>query len=69
MFKNKYNQGFISEVHKLRPAKLKWHAKKKNNLECGDVQIELSLCLNWAPPHEGVFGDWRYSATHSWPLQ
>jgi hypothetical protein len=21
--------------------------------------------LNWAPRHEGVFGEWRYSSTHS----
>jgi hypothetical protein len=23
------------------------------------------LCLNWAPRHEGVLGEWRYSSTHS----
>jgi hypothetical protein len=25
----------------------------------------LSQCFNWAPRHEGVFGEWRYSSTHS----
>jgi hypothetical protein len=25
----------------------------------------LPLCFNWAPCHEGVLGDWRYSSTHS----
>jgi hypothetical protein len=25
----------------------------------------LSLCFNWAPRHEGVLGEWRYSSTHS----
>jgi hypothetical protein len=25
----------------------------------------LSLCFNWAPCHEGVLGEWRYSTTHS----
>jgi hypothetical protein len=30
----------------------------------------LSLCFNWAPRHEGVLGEWRYSSTHSliWAL-
>jgi hypothetical protein len=26
---------------------------------------KLSLCFNWTPRHEGVLGEWRYSATHS----
>jgi len=25
----------------------------------------LSLCFDWAPRHEGVLGEWRYSSTHS----
>jgi hypothetical protein len=25
----------------------------------------LSLCFNWAPRHEGVLGERRYSSTHS----
>jgi hypothetical protein len=25
----------------------------------------LSLCFNWEPRHGGVFGEWRYSSTHS----
>jgi hypothetical protein len=30
----------------------------------------LSLCFffNWAPRHEGVLGDWRYSSIHSLTL-
>jgi hypothetical protein len=31
------------------------------------VRVKLSLCFNWAPRHEGVIGEWRYSSTHSWP--
>jgi hypothetical protein len=27
--------------------------------------FKLSLCFNWAPHHEGVLGEWRYSSTHS----
>jgi hypothetical protein len=23
--------------------------------------------LNWAPRHEDVLGEWRYSSTHFWP--
>jgi hypothetical protein len=32
------------------------------------VKVNLSLCcfLNWAPCHEGVLGEQRYSSTHSW---
>jgi hypothetical protein len=29
------------------------------------VKVKLSLCLNGAPRHEGVLGEWRYSFTHS----
>jgi hypothetical protein len=32
---------------------------------CVEGKVKLSLCFNWAPRHEGVLGDWRYSATHS----
>jgi hypothetical protein len=28
-------------------------------------KLKLSLCFNWAPRHEGVLEDWRYSSTHS----
>jgi hypothetical protein len=27
--------------------------------------IKLSLCLKWAPCHEGLLEDWRYSSTDS----
>jgi hypothetical protein len=27
--------------------------------------VKLSLCFNRAPRHEGVFGEWRFSPTHS----
>jgi hypothetical protein len=29
------------------------------------VKVKLSLCFNWAPLHEDVLGEWRYSSTHS----
>jgi hypothetical protein len=28
-------------------------------------RLKLSLCFNWAPRHEDVLGEWRYSSTHS----
>jgi hypothetical protein len=28
---------------------------------------KIDLCFHWAPRHEGVLGEWRYSSTHSWP--
>jgi cation transport regulator ChaC len=31
----------------------------------GKGKVKLSLCFIWAPRHEGVLGEWRYSATHS----
>jgi hypothetical protein len=32
------------------------------------LKVKLSLCFfNWAPRHEGVLGEWRYSSTHSLP--
>jgi len=30
-------------------------------------KVNLSLCFNCAPRHEGKLGKWRYSFTHSWP--
>jgi hypothetical protein len=30
-----------------------------------NVKGKLSLCFNWAPRHEGVLGEWKYSSTHS----
>jgi hypothetical protein len=30
-----------------------------------EVKVNLSLCFNWAPRHEGVLGEWRYISTHS----
>jgi hypothetical protein len=29
------------------------------------VKVKLSLCCNWAPRHEGLLGEWRYSSTNS----
>jgi hypothetical protein len=29
------------------------------------VKVKMSLCFNWAPRHEGVLAEWRYSSTHS----
>jgi hypothetical protein len=29
------------------------------------AKVKLSLCFNWAPRHEGVLGEWRYSSNHS----
>jgi hypothetical protein len=32
------------------------------------IKVNLYMCfffLNWAPRHEGLLGEWRYSSTHS----
>jgi hypothetical protein len=29
------------------------------------VKVKLSLCFNWAPRHEVILGERRYSSTHS----
>jgi hypothetical protein len=29
------------------------------------IKVKLSLCFNWAPRHEDVLEEWKYSATHS----
>jgi hypothetical protein len=29
------------------------------------VKVKLTLCFKWAPRHEGVSGEWRYSSTQS----
>jgi hypothetical protein len=30
-----------------------------------ELKVKLSLCVNRAPRHEGVLGEWKYSSTHS----
>jgi hypothetical protein len=43
-----------------------FHAKNIKESNIGtNGRIKLSLCFNWAPRHEGVLGEWRYSSTHS----
>jgi hypothetical protein len=32
-------------------------------LRINKVKVKLSLCFNWAPRHESVLGQWRYSST------
>jgi hypothetical protein len=29
------------------------------------MKVNLPLCFNWPPHHEGVLEEWRYSTTHS----
>jgi hypothetical protein len=29
------------------------------------LYFRTSQCFNWAPRHEGVLGEWKYSSTHS----
>jgi hypothetical protein len=29
------------------------------------VKLKLPLCFSWAPRHDGLLGEWRYSSTHS----
>jgi len=38
---------------------------KLSNLKDTSFSVKFSLCFNWAPRHEGVLGEWRYSSTHS----
>jgi hypothetical protein len=40
---------------------------KRTNMLKVKVKVKSSLCFlfNWAPRHEGVLGEWRYSSTHS----
>jgi hypothetical protein len=39
-----------------------------NQLHRGAWPAKLSLWFNWAPHHESVLGEWRYSSTHSFDL-
>jgi hypothetical protein len=41
--------------------------KVENGLNWVSIKVKLSPCffLNWAPRHEGVLWEWRYSCTHS----
>jgi hypothetical protein len=41
---------------------LKW---KSMGRSCQFKYCYKSLWFNWAPRHEGVLGEWKYSSTHS----
>jgi hypothetical protein len=47
------------EYHCLRPLGY-WD---RQNIKL--YTILNNMCFNWAPRHEGVLGEWRYSFTHS----
>jgi hypothetical protein len=32
---------------------------------CTKVKVKLLLCFNWAPRHEGIWEELKYSSTHS----
>jgi len=34
------------------------------DMVCSTHEVK-SLCFNWTPCHEGIFGEWRYSSMHS----
>jgi hypothetical protein len=70
--------GFI--VSEVNPASKQdsgakpWHEQKHLGLpqicnylysSTGKVKGKVFPVLNWAPRHEGVLGEWRYSSTHS----
>jgi hypothetical protein len=40
-------------------------ARLRKHMCLKKVKVKLSLCFNWAPRHEGVVGECRYSSTHS----
>jgi hypothetical protein len=42
-----------------------WSSAVQKRLKQYDKKVKVSLCFNWAPRHEGIWGEWRYSPTHS----
>jgi hypothetical protein len=38
---------------------------EKSNKVKGKLNLSLSVFLIWAPRHEDVLGEWKYSSTHS----
>jgi hypothetical protein len=43
----------------------RWSNLKILNPKGVKVKVKFPLCLNSAPRHEGILGEWRYSSTHS----
>jgi hypothetical protein len=57
-----------SILHISEPLCLDWRSSRVSSVPPGikvKVKVMLFLCFNWAPRHEGVFGEWKYSSTHS----
>jgi hypothetical protein len=42
--------------------------RNAHTLQLLESNVKLCLCFKWAPRHEGVLGEWRYSSTHSLAL-
>jgi hypothetical protein len=62
-----------SSRHTVSEFLISWqrgHTSRVCALPCFPVQQwkrKLSPCFKLAPRHEGVLGEWIYSAKHSWP--
>jgi len=41
------------------------YQNKSSNYPIFNNVYWVSLCFNWAPLHEGILGEWRYSSTDS----
>jgi hypothetical protein len=52
-----YHHPFHPELHSEGQTQV--HGRKVKG------KVKLSLCFNWAPRHEGVLGERKYSSTHS----
>jgi hypothetical protein len=52
----------VRNVSQLSLCLMKYHAMKTHK---GRGKSCLCAVFNWAPSHESVLGEWRYSSTHS----
>jgi hypothetical protein len=64
--KTDFGQRFAQDVWLCQngTGKCQPHAINEKNVKVKGKVVPV-LSFNWAPRHEGVFGEWRYSSTHS----
>jgi hypothetical protein len=62
-FKYKYNA--MELIHTHAHTHYRYHCIIEVIYLC--IRVKSPLCFNWAPRHEGVLWEWRYSSMHFWP--
>jgi hypothetical protein len=61
-----YLYDYVTQLCRKQVSVISNHENVVSTIGQGEAfKGKVVLCFNWAPCHEGVLGEWRYSSTHS----